>query len=367
MHSSLSRSRLGRAAAMPARLLLAYVPAAAGGWLCSLINVPLAWLIGALLVTAGLNVAGLGLPVSTVGRRAGQVVLGCAIGLFFTPVTVAALVEHAGAMLFAGAFVLVVGCAAGLLLMRMSGIDWPTAYFASVPGGAAEMALMAQHHGGSGAPVAFAQALRVAILVTVIPPAVIWSGIAGEATFAARTGAAVDTLGLGAMLALAIVAGWLASRARLPNAWLLGPMTVVAAITGFDVGLSGIPSWMIYGSQVLLGTSLGAMFSRETLVGARGFLFATMVGNVLLIGICLGLALVGMLALDVPLASMILATAPGGVTEMSITAKALHLDVAMVSAFHVVRIFMIVPTTPLVFQGLHRVGLRLRDGRAGGD
>ena len=342
----------------PARLLLAYVPAAFGGWLCSLAHVPLAWLIGALLVTAALNVAGHGLPVSTIGRRVGQLVLGIAIGLFFTPVTVAALMDNVGAMLFAGAFVLVLGCLAGLLLLRMTGIDWPTAYFASVPGGAAEMALMAERHGGNGAPVAFAQALRVGIIVTIVPPAITWSGVAGVPDLVTRS-SHFDPIGLAALIAMAVVAAVLTAKARLPNAWLLGPMTLSAAITGFGITLSTIPPILIAISQVLLGTSLGAMFSRDTLRGAHGFFTATMVGNVVLLGACLGLGLLGTLVVEAPFASMILATAPGGVTEMSITAKALHLDVALVSAFHVVRIFMIVPTTPLVFQGLHWLGARL--------
>jgi uncharacterized membrane protein AbrB (regulator of aidB expression) len=46
---------------------------------------------------------------------------------------------------------------------------------------------------------------------------------------------------------------------------------------------------------------------------------------------------------------MVLATAPGSVTEMALTAKILHQGVAIVTAFHVVRIFIILPAAPLIF------------------
>ncbi len=46
---------------------------------------------------------------------------------------------------------------------------------------------------------------------------------------------------------------------------------------------------------------------------------------------------------------MVLATAPGSVTEMALTAKILQQGVAMVTAFHVVRIFILLPAAPLIF------------------
>ncbi|WP_274425226.1 AbrB family transcriptional regulator [Chelativorans sp. YIM 93263] len=38
---------------------------------------------------------------------------------------------------------------------------------------------------------------------------------------------------------------------------------------------------------------------------------------------------------------------PGSVTEMALTAKILEQGVAIVKAFHVVRIFIIIPSAPL--------------------
>ncbi|MCF3981594.1 AbrB family transcriptional regulator, partial [Pseudomonas aeruginosa] len=56
-------------------------------------------------------------------------------------------------------------------------------------------------------------------------------------------------------------------------------------------------------------------------------------------------------------ANMILATSPGGVTEMCITAKVLHLDVPIIVAFHLVRIFLVVLSSPYVFRLLRAAGV----------
>ena len=53
--------------------------------------------------------------------------------------------------------------------------------------------------------------------------------------------------------------------------------------------------------------------------------------------------------------TMVLATAPGSVTEMALTAKILDEGVAVVTAYHVVRIFVIIPLAPLIFAVTARI------------
>ena len=53
--------------------------------------------------------------------------------------------------------------------------------------------------------------------------------------------------------------------------------------------------------------------------------------------------------------SMILAAAPGGIAEMSITARNLQLGVALVTAAHVMRVLIIVSTTLPVYHLLRRI------------
>jgi uncharacterized membrane protein AbrB (regulator of aidB expression) len=52
---------------------------------------------------------------------------------------------------------------------------------------------------------------------------------------------------------------------------------------------------------------------------------------------------------------LVLGAAPGGVTEMALTAAFLHQNVPLVTAFHLTRIFLIVPNIPWVVRRLHRL------------
>ena len=51
---------------------------------------------------------------------------------------------------------------------------------------------------------------------------------------------------------------------------------------------------------------------------------------------------------------MALAVSPGGMAEMSITARILHLGVPIVAAFHVVRIFLVIGFSEMVFRKVFR-------------
>jgi uncharacterized membrane protein AbrB (regulator of aidB expression) len=50
------------------------------------------------------------------------------------------------------------------------------------------------------------------------------------------------------------------------------------------------------------------------------------------------------LVVDVPLSTLVLGAAPGGATEMALTAGILGLDVAFVTVIHLARIFIIMPS-----------------------
>jgi hypothetical protein len=71
-----------------------------------------------------------------------------------------------------------------------------------------------------------------------------------------------------------------------------------------------------------------------------------------------GLLLAGLGGLAMP--TTVLATAPGGIAEMCITAKVLRLGAPLVTAAHVTRVSMLVTTTA----PLYGLALRLRAGSA---
>ncbi len=73
---------------------------------------------------------------------------------------------------------------------------------------------------------------------------------------------------------------------------------------------------------------------------------SVLVAMALSAGFALVLAQLG----DVAAGTMVLATAPGGIAEMCITAKVVQLGVPLVTAAHVARVVMLVTMTAPVFR-----------------
>jgi hypothetical protein len=314
---------------------------AAAGWAARALHVPLPWLIGPLLAMAGLRIAAAPAEPVPGGRQAGQVVIGVAVGLYFTAEVLRELAGHATAMLVTCCITLLLGAATAIVLARLGRVDLKTAYFCVMPAGAAEMAVLGDRHGAAPAPIALSQSLRIAAIVLTVPPAVSAFGEGGGLVYAPALSAVVWPLLL-PMLAAAAATSWLFARARLNNAWLLGSLATGIAIAALALPLSAVPGWLVAAAQVLLGLNLGARFDRAFMAAAPRFTLAATLAALTMVMLCAAMGAVVARLLDIPAAAAILATAPGSIGEMAVTARVLGIAVPVVTAFQLVRILVVV-------------------------
>lgn len=326
----------------------------ASGALFSALHAPLPWMIGPLLAMALGKFAGAKIASPNGGRAAGQLTIACALGLYFTPAVTGEVVAHWYLLLAAAVLAILLAYASGWFLMRGAGLDATTALFASVPGGAAEMTILGERFGARLDRVVLAQALRVFIVVLIVPFAFTAFGPHGLDPYRPAQ-FAVDGVGLIVLLGIAAAAGIVLARLRVPNAWMLGPLSVSVALTLGGVSLSAVPTWLSNAAQLLIGCSLGSGFNRESLRSSPRFIGMVCLSVALamlasaLAAWCL--ALLG----SVPVATMVLATAPGGMAEMCVTAKVLQLGVPLVTAAHVTRVIILVTTTGPMFRLARRL------------
>ena len=80
--------------------------------------------------------------------------------------------------------------------------------------------------------------------------------------------------------------------------------------------------------------------------------------SLLMIALCAAMGLGLAWLIDAPWQVMVLSTAPGSVTEMALTAKILQEGLAVVTAFHLVRIFIILPFAGTIIGMTVRVAQR---------
>jgi membrane AbrB-like protein len=131
---------------------------------------------------------------------------------------------------------------------------------------------------------------------------------------------------------------------------MMGPLVVTIALTLSEVSLSSVPPVLTNAAQVLLGCVLGSKFDRGFLRAAPRFAAALLPSVAITLGLA---ALVGWAIARLSGASLgtaLLAAAPGGIAEMSITAKVLRIGVAFVTAAHVIRYAIVVLFSVVAFR-----------------
>ncbi|MGY6709021.1 MAG: AbrB family transcriptional regulator [Rhizobiaceae bacterium] len=340
------------------QVALLYAAAIAIGYAASLLRVPLPWMIGPLLLAAIVSLADKQPTIPRITRPIGQLVVAASVGLFFTPAALTAVSQQIVPMLAVALLTIAAGFVAALVLMRIAHIDVVSASLASIPGGPVEMAALAARHGAESGTVAFAQILRIALLVLIIPPLLVAIDGEGADPATALANGPVDYFGALLLLAIALGGGFFLKLIGMTTPFFLGPLATTAAASAFMIPVSAPPHFVLAGAQVLLGVWLGSMFKRELFVRSPMLLVAVLASTAVLLLLTAIMALVISWMTGISWQTMVLATAPGSVTEMALTAKILDQEVALVTAYHVLRIFIILPLVPLIFALVARLAGR---------
>ena len=331
----------------PARIIIGAIVALAGGGLAHLTGIPLGWLVGSLLLSALFTVYGLDLAMTDTVRKFGQVVAGFCVGLFFTPEVGERIVDLGWLMVLTGLLSLLASAGLAMVFYRVADCDRKSAFFAMMPGGLAEMAGFAHQFGADTTLISVSQTLRVITIVLTLPPLLLLLDGAprGPVTEHLIMGPWLVAAGLG----LSAVSAIALQRLRIFNPWLLGGIFV-----GIAFGI--LPDQHVYAPQVLrslaqiaIGAALGARF-RWGVLKAAGIRFvpASLAFTLMLMGFNAAMAFAAWRFIDISTA--LLATAPGGIAEMSLTAEAMRLAPPLVTAWQLVRILIVALFTGPLFK-----------------
>ncbi|WP_434618022.1 AbrB family transcriptional regulator [Tabrizicola sp. M-4] len=317
-----------------------------GGGLALLLHLPLALLLGSLVVTGVIAAAGwkpfgraVLLPLRL--RSAFVPVIGVAIGGAFTP----AVVAEAGAWwpsLLALLLFLPLAHGVGYFIYTRGGLPRLESFFGSVPGGLIETVQMGEEAGGDVRLMTVLQFLRLILTIVFVPLIfmVLTGGAVGSASGAALPAASVPlTVQEVAVLLAAGALGVLVGRAlRFPAAIMTGPVlfSAVAHAAGLVHGVP--PAWLVGVTQVVVGCGLGVRFAgaERAMLWRAGRL--AVVNAIVALGLAYGFAVLLAPWVGEPAAAVFLAFAPGGLAEMSLIALSLQMSVVYVTVHHVARI-----------------------------
>lgn len=350
-------------------IAVASVPA---GLLAEAVGLPAAWMIApmvvALLVSLFRPVHGIIPPIAHV---AAQAVIGVALSASFQPASLVALADEWLIVLATAGLVLVLSAVTGVLLARVSGLDAATASLGLIPGGASGMVAMSESVKADARVVAFMQYARLilvslsASLLTrfVLTPAHVRTTTAPTPSEFAAAGSPLFSVWWTAYALSAIVAvagAWAGVRIRLPAGALVGPVILGILLAAFAIPHGAWPPGVLQAAYALIGLWVGIHFDLEAM-RRIGRLAPVLLGFTLLL--MAGCALLGWglaLATGIDPLSAYLATTPGGIDVVTITAIDLGADTSLILPVQMMRLLVMVIAGPALVRTVVRATSRAR-------
>lgn len=317
-----------------------WLAAVAAGAAADFASIPLAWILGPLIATAVFSIGGLP-PIAPVEfRRSGQLVVGSAIGLNMTTEAAMRLPAWLPAMILAAILSIILSGFLSIAVARFAKVDRATAYFATLPGGLSEMANVGSGFGARAEAVSLSHAMRVALAVLLVPALVVAidfhevNRLADDRQISSPQ--IIVLLGLGGYVGMRLL-----RFVGLANTWMLGALAVSGVLAGSGLVDTRLPEPLVWLGQFLIGISIGIRFKRDIIRQLPLFGIVSALATILLGALLIGVAWLAHLASNADFPVLILALSPGGFAEMTLTARALTLDIALVTGFHFVRAFCV--------------------------
>ncbi|HEY7383196.1 MAG TPA: AbrB family transcriptional regulator [Beijerinckiaceae bacterium] len=328
--------------------LLAAAICTAGGTAFYLLHAPLPWMTGSLAAAALTAILGGRWFMPAPARVAVRPLVGVLTGSTFGAGTLAGLLQ------WWDAIVVVVGLSVVMTLLgyaffrTVARWDKQTAFFAAVPGGIGEMAVLGDLLGGNVRTIVVSHLMRILLIVFAVPFIAQW--VVGHPIgriLPTSPSATPPTVVDWAILTVCAIGGYAVARAlKFQGGLVIFPMLLSVAVHATGVTEAVPPPWLVTLAQIVVGGVVGARFAEIK--------WREMQHTI----ICAGLwaaALLAMAAISAwasgfvvgrPFLTMLLALAPAGMVEMTILTLSIGFDVMFVVTCQVSRILFVLLLGP---------------------
>lgn len=342
---------------MLGRSLETLLIAVIGGFIFSYIHIPLPWMLGPLSAVMLWNAAAkrqVYWPVQL--RNAGLIVLGFIMGSPFTLDTGRQILLQLPTMLAATLATVLVSMCLGYITSRQTGISLSSSLIGSVPGGLSQMVVLGEEVAGTDITVVtFMQTVRLLSVVFIVPFLAahgLTSGTDTSAFFAGSTAEAAGAELYGLFGTVGLVSAAVAVFLKLPTPYMLGPLlgTACAVLAGFTPPMPS--AGIVLAAQLSVGIYMGTSMNLMSLTNWKSIFPYTLMGA---IGVVLFSLLSGYLIglkHSYSLVTAFLSTAPGGMTEMGLTAMMLQADLSVIIAYQMFRLVFILLLVPPLLRWL---------------
>lgn len=259
----------------------------------------------------------------------------------------------------------------GYIMHKVTGIDLVTCLFASAPAGVVDMSLISSDMGADTSKVAVLQMVRLLVVFTIVPSMMKFIHLklypsktqeislekrvsvkefdVNEKTNKYKKAVKEKAINLSLTLGIALISGLVGYKFKIPAGAMTFAMISVGALTIFyDKGY--MPINLRRGTQVFAGILIGASVTYDDLIALKEVIIPAFI---LLIGIIIFNLLVGFFISKISgmeLITALLASAPGGISDMALIAQDLGGDGPKITIMQLSRYICIIAIFPIIIK-----------------
>ena len=321
-----------------------------GGALAYRLGFPAPWLVGSTVAVALVALTPLEPGIPAPLRNLAFAIIGASLGSGVDADTLAQASKWSVSLVMMLVGIPVMMAASYQYFRRVVRYDSATAMLSASPGGLSATMSMAAQGYGDIQRIALIQSFRLLFLTAALPHLI--APLMPSATSLPVRDPDMALPVLASVLAVVLLFGWLADRARIPAAFVISGVLVSAIAHASGIVAGGIANWIMAPVFIVIGGVVGSRFVgfsiRDIVAGFRHGLAVVVIA-----GIISGLfAVVTARLVGLPLGQVWVAFAPGGLEVMAAMALAFDFDPAFVALHHLVRIIGLSLFLPLVVKKL---------------
>ncbi|UXV33735.1 AbrB family transcriptional regulator [Staphylococcus sp. IVB6181] len=297
----------------------------------------------------------------------GLILLGVQIGSTFTRTVVNDITNNWFSIILVTVLLLVMAILIAYFFKKIAKVNNETALLSVIPGALSQMLIMAEEDKRANIlVVSLTQTSRIIFVVILIPMLSYFMSSGSEDVHASKLmklKPLSEVLNiwqvLFIILAIAVVY-FIMGKINFPTRQLLAAIVVLIAWNMLTNATFTLDNYLIAAAQIAYMIRIGIQISK-LLNDLKGRVaVAIIIQNVLLILLAAVMVYVVSIFNHMPLNDLFLGAAPGGMSQIVLVAMETHADVAIISSFHIFRIFFILfLVAPIIKYFLSYTGRKL--------
>ena len=318
-------------------------------------NIPLAWMLGPMIVTSIAALAGLKVVMPKIALSSILIILGLHIGNYIDQNLFNQMINWIWTSVIMLIYIIICILIVSKYLQKFSGYSEKASIFSAAPGALGPLMILAENEKTDLSQVATSHLIRLLIIITVIP-FIIVNNTGSEALLLDNFDyMSQNHLNLILLIIASLFFIFIFDKIRVPAALLSGTLFASGLLQITDIASYKLPDASINFCLLILGASVGCRFAEKTVKEIANNSLHSIVATTILVLLGLIAAYVATFFVDTNILTLILSFSPGGIYEVAVIAIAFDLDPDFVAFHHIIRLLFILFTVPIILRVLEKI------------